>query len=280
MNYRHAFHAGNFADVVKHAVLALTVQALSAKPAPFALLDTHAGIGRYDFWTDAPNRTDEYKTGIGKLWDIATQPTELEPYLSVVRVMNAGPHLRHYPGSPWLMRQLMRPQDRLVLAEKHPEDAATLKALFHGDRQVAVHQADGWQSLKAFLPPKEKRGLALIDPAFEEGGEYERLAQALISAHKRWPQGVLIGWHPIKDAAGTKEIHDRMRQSGIPGILAVRHLVRAPLDAKLLNGSGLVLINPPYRLDEQLACLLPWLGERLALGDGALGKLDWLSEDV
>ncbi|CAA6603144.1 Ribosomal RNA large subunit methyltransferase J [Rhodospirillaceae bacterium LM-1] len=279
MNYRHNFHAGNFADVLKHAVLALVVQALCKKDAPLALIDTHAGIGRYDLWTAAPNKTDEYKEGIGRIWDLAQVPAELSVYLSLVRKMN-GQHLRHYPGSPQLMRQLMRPQDRLVLAELHPDDALTLKAQFHGDRQVAVHHMDGWQALKAFLPPKEKRGLALIDPAFEEKGEYERLGKALLKARERWPQGVLMAWHPIKGQDEQQALDDMLRSAEVPGILAVRHLVRTPSDPKLFNGSGLILINPPYKLDEQLSRLLPWLAEKLAQGEGVAAWLDWLAKDV
>ncbi|MBF0267273.1 MAG: 23S rRNA (adenine(2030)-N(6))-methyltransferase RlmJ [Alphaproteobacteria bacterium] len=279
MNYRHNFHAGNFADVLKHAVLALVIQALCKKEAPLALIDTHAGIGRYDLWTAAPNKTDEYKEGIGRIWDLAHYPAELAAYLPTVRTMN-GQHLRHYPGSPYLMRQLMRPQDRLVLAELHPDDAQTLKAQFHADRQVAVHHMDGWLALKAFLPPKEKRGLVLIDPAFEERGEYERLGHALISAHKRWPQGVLMAWHPIKGQDEQQALDDILRKADVPGILAARHLVRAPSDPKLFNGSGLILINPPYKLDEQLSRLLPWLAEKLAQGEGAAAWLDWLAKDV
>jgi 23S rRNA (adenine2030-N6)-methyltransferase len=279
MNYRHAFHAGNFADVVKHAVLSLIVDHLLKKDAAIFALDTHAGIGRYDFWTLAPNKTEEYKNGIGRIWQDESAPDALSPYLRLVRGMN-GTHLRHYPGSPYLLRQLLRPQDRLVLAEKHPEDAGTLKTLFHGDKQVAVHLADGWQSLKAFLPPKEKRGLVLIDPAFEEGGEYERLAQALIAARQRWPQGILIGWHPIKDEGDVQALYARLQESEIPSILAVRHLVRTPSDAKMLNGAGLVVLNPPYRLDETLRPSLDWLAEKLAQEDGAAAALDWISKDV
>lgn len=279
MNYRHAFHAGNFADVVKHVVLSLILRHLCQKEAPFAALDTHAGIGRYDFWTLAPTKTDEYKNGIGRIWDDAAPPALMAPYLALIRQMN-GAHLRHYPGSPWLIRQLMRPQDRLVLAEKHPEDAESLKTLFHGDKQVAVHQTDGWQALKAFLPPKEKRGLVLIDPAFEELGEYERLGKALIAAHERWPQGILVGWHPIKDQETVAMLHAQLSAARIPGILSLSHLVRAPLDAKMLNGSGLIILNPPYKLDEHLASLLPWLAGKLAQGDGAAASLDWLTKDV
>ncbi|MBF0353992.1 MAG: 23S rRNA (adenine(2030)-N(6))-methyltransferase RlmJ [Alphaproteobacteria bacterium] len=279
MNYRHAFHAGNFADVVKHAVLTLLVRLLQKKETPVALIDSHAGIGRYDLWTAAPNKTDEYKDGIGRLWGLSAPPEDLAPYLSIVSAMN-GEHLRHYPGSPYLLRQLMRPQDRLILAEKHPEDAQALKALFHADRQVAVHDMDGWHALKAFLPPSEKRGLALIDPPFEERGEYERLGNALIKTHRRWPQGVLMGWHPIKEMEAVEGLYEMLRQSQIPGILAVRHLLGGSFDPNNLNGSGLILLNPPYTSEERLARMLPFLAEILAKGAGAEAQLDWIAKDV
>lgn len=278
MNYRHSFHAGNFADVVKHAVLSLIIESLKRKDSAFAAIDTHAGIGQYDFWKQEPNKTDEYKDGIGRLWNCADAPAELEAYLTVVKAMN-GQLLRHYPGSPELVRRLMRPQDRLILAEKHPEDARTLKDAFHSDKRTSVHETDGWQALKAFLPPKEKRGVALIDPAFEEDGEYERLAKALIQACERWPQGIILGWHPIKETAKVENLHRALKASGLPGIMAIRHHVRRP-DEISLAGSGLILVNPPYKLDEGLARLMPFLAERLSQGEGATACLDWLSKDV
>ncbi|TAN53955.1 MAG: 23S rRNA (adenine(2030)-N(6))-methyltransferase RlmJ, partial [Rhodospirillales bacterium] len=177
-------------------------------------------------------------------------------------------------------RQLMRPQDRLILAEKHPDDAQSLKTLFHGDKQVAVHAMDGWQALKAFLPPPEKRGLLLIDPPFEEPGEYQRLGEALIRAQRRWPQGVLLAWHPIKDLAPVEALHESLRQSGIPGILSLRHLVKPAGDPKILAGSGLILVNPPYQLDQDLQAMLPFLAEILAQGEGATAGLDWIAKDV
>lgn len=279
MNYRHAFHAGNFADVMKHAVLACVVDSLKSKDKPFAILDTHAGIGRYDFWKLAPNKTDEYKDGIERLWDTDATPNGLAPYIAVLRAMN-GKLLRHYPGSPYLVRQLMRPCDKLILAEKHPEDAETLKALFHADKQVAIHHMDGWQALKAFLPPKEKRGIVLIDPAFEEKGEYDRLGKSLIEARQRWPQGIFIGWYPIKDQAEAKRMKNILKESGIPGILAVELQTATPDPDQPLSGAGLILINPPYKLEESLDDILPFLARKLSRGDGAGATVDWLVKDV
>jgi 23S rRNA (adenine2030-N6)-methyltransferase len=277
MNYRHAYHAGNFADVLKHIVLALVIEALKRKPAPFAAVDTHAGVGLYDLWALAANKTLEYKDGIGRLFDLSTLPEALKPYLGAVRSLN-GQHLRFYPGSPALTRSLMRPQDRLILAELHPEDADALKERFKDDRQVAVHGMDGWSALKAFAPPPEKRGLMLIDPPFEAKGEFERLARGLIAARKRWPQGIFLAWYPIKDREGPDQLKASLLEAGLPAILSVEMAVR-PLGGEGLGASGLILLNPPWRLDETLKGILPWLMERLDQGGGAW-DLDWLAPDT
>lgn len=278
MNYRHAYHAGNAADVVKHAILALVIESLKRKDTAFALLDTHAGIGRYDLWTEWPNKTHEYLTGIGRLWEAPDPPAALEPYLGVVRALN-GKLLRFYPGSPALAQALLRPQDRLILAELHPDDAARLKAEFAGDARVAVHHRDGWEALKAFLPPKEKRGLALIDPPYEQPDELERLVEALARTRARWPNGVLLAWYPIKDREHIAAFKDRLGAAIGAPTMAVDLLTRPDDAADRLIGSGLVIVNPPWRTAETLALLLPWLLARLDQGGGAT-RLDWLVPDA
>jgi 23S rRNA (adenine2030-N6)-methyltransferase len=278
VNYRHAYHAGNAADVFKHAVLALVIENLKRKDSAFALLDTHAGIGRYDLWTEWPNKTQEYQEGIGRLWEAPDPPSALAPYLKVVRALN-GKLLRFYPGSPALAQALIRPQDRLILAELHPDDAARLKAEFGGDRRVAVHHRDGWEALKAFLPPKEKRGLALIDPPYEKPDELERLVRALAKTRERWAGGVLLAWYPVKDRPPISAFHTRLAEAiGAPTLAA--ELLTHPDDRPdRLNGSGLILVNPPWRVDRALAETLPWLAARLDRGGGA-SRLDWLVPDV
>jgi len=278
VNYRHAYHAGNAADVVKHTVLALVIESLKRKDTAFALLDTHAGIGRYDLWTEWPNKTHEYLDGIGRLWEAPDPPAALESYLGVVRALN-GKLLRFYPGSPALAQALLRPQDRLILAELHPDDAARLKAEFAGDARVAVHHRDGWEALKAFLPPKERRGLALIDPPYERPDELERLVEALTKTRARWPNGVLLAWYPIKDRVAVAAFKDRLgAMIGTP-TMVVELLTRPDNAADRLNGSGLVLVNPPWRIAETLAEALPWLLARLDQGGGAT-RLDWLVPDA
>ncbi|HZH27193.1 MAG TPA: 23S rRNA (adenine(2030)-N(6))-methyltransferase RlmJ [Azospirillaceae bacterium] len=273
MNYRHAFHAGNFADVVKHAVLTLVVERLKAKPKPFCVLDTHAGIGRYDLTSDAARRTGEHAGGIGRVLH-ADLPADLSPYLDAVRSLNpadasGGDGARWYPGSPCLVRALMRPGDRLVLAELHPDDAATLKREFRGDDQVAVHHMDGWLALKAHLPPRERRGLVLIDPAFEVPDEYDRLAEGLRTGHARFPSGIFLLWHPIKERPAVWRLHDAIERSGIRDVLTVEVTIWPEDTHQRLNGCGLVIVNPPWGLEEQLARTLP--GVHTAFGTGTGG---------
>ena len=280
MNYRHAFHAGNFADVVKHAVLALILEHLGRKPAPVFVLDTHAGAGRHDLASDAARRTGEADGGIVRVLAALTggePPPVLAAYLATVTRLNEGNGgaPRWYPGSPRVARALMRPGDRLVLAEAHPEDAATLKREFAGDAQVAAHQRDGYLALKAFLPPPERRGLVLIDPPYEDAGEAGRLVAGLQAAHRRWPTGVYALWYPIKERPWVWRLHDALAATGIPRQLVVELTIRPEDDFRRLNGCGLVVVNPPWRLDESLRELLPWLRGALADRDGGW-RVDWL----
>ncbi len=279
MNYRHIYHAGNFADVVKHATLALLIERLKAKDTPFCVLDTHAGIGRYDLSAPEAQKTGEFRAGVLRLLEAERRrlPAELDPYLSVVRGLNKGkPGLRWYPGSPRLALDLMRPQDRLVLFELHPDDARTLGALFAGDRRVSVTNADGYIALKAVLPPKERRGLVLIDPPFERKDEFERLARGLRHAHRRWATGQYALWYPIKARAPVQAFHDTLRASGIARILAAELLLRPATDPEQLNGCGLILVNPPWRMDATLKALLGKLAEFFAAARGGGAKVDWL----
>jgi 23S rRNA (adenine2030-N6)-methyltransferase len=258
MNYRHVFHAGGFTDVVKHAILALVLEHLKAKEQPFCFLDTHAGIGRYDLWSEPAQRTGEYREGILKV--VRDNLPELAPYLAVVRAMNGGgPHVRWYPGSPGLAQALLRPQDRIVLCELHPEDAHTLAASFADDARVQVQQADGYIGLKALLPPKERRGCVLIDPPFEVTDEFERIVRGLGHALKRWATGTYLVWYPVKHRGPVKAFHDALVASGIRRILVAELLLRADTDPDQLNGSGMIVINPPWKLDAALAGLLPTL---------------------
>lgn len=283
MNYRHIYHAGNFADVLKHAVLALVIAHLKRKDTPFRIIDTHAGIGLYDLSREEAQKTGEWHDGIGRILADSPPPEIAEilaPYLEVVHAENgAGSHgpLQRYPGSPVIARRLMRPDDRLVVNEAHPADAAALTALFAKDRAVKILALDGWTALKSLLPPKERRGLVLIDPPFEEPGEFRRIVEGLAAAHRRFATGTIMIWYPIKDDRAVRTFAREAAELAIPKVLSAELLVRAPLSAGGLAGSGLIIVNPPFTLESQLAALLPYLAERLGQGKGAGGRLTWLT---
>jgi 23S rRNA (adenine2030-N6)-methyltransferase len=279
VNYRHAYHAGNFADVFKHVVLTRVVEYLKRKDAAFRVIDTHAGIGLYDLSSQQAQKTGEWRDGIGRLAGQRFTPeveTLLRPYLDAVG-MEGGAKVTEYPGSPLLTRRLLRKQDRLFAIELHPEDASRLKAVFAGDVQVRVMELDGWLALGAQLPPKEKRGLVLIDPPFEEPGEFARMVAGLAKAHRRWPGGIHALWYPIKDREAVGEFRRALGGSGIPKILDVSFHIRAPSAEAALDGCGMVVVNPPYTLADELKIVLPALTGVLAAGPGAKSAIDWIS---
>jgi len=267
MNYRHAFHAGGFADVLKHAILVQLILHLRRKETPFCVLDTHAGAGRYDLTGEEAARTGEAKEGVLRLAAGREPDPVLEPYLAILRAENPGwPALRTYPGSPAIARALLRPQDRLVAVELHPEDARALKRQFAGDRQAAAHEGDGYAALKAYLPPKERRGLVLIDPSFEEPDEMRKLVRALPEALQRFRTGIFALWYPIKAMPPVEALHAELAALGRPALAAELHRF-PPGDPARLNGAGVAILNPPWKLDQALGALLPALAARL----GALG---------
>jgi 23S rRNA (adenine2030-N6)-methyltransferase len=276
MNYRHLFHAGNFADVFKHVILTLLLKALRSKDKPFFYLDTHAGAGRYDLGSEAARKTGEFVQGIARLCAREPLPQALREYVTAVRALNRGDDLRFYPGSPRIGRHFLRPQDRMVLCERHPEEYGRLKVEFAGDKQVAVHLQDGYLGLKAFLPPPENRGLVLIDPPYESADEFAGAADALIASWARWRSGTYALWYPIKLRAPVESLHRAMRDSGISKILLAELAVYPEDSAFRLNGCGMLLINPPWRLDEELKILLPQLAGLLRQETDARIRLDWL----
>ncbi len=275
MNYRHAFHAGNFADVFKHAVLSLLLKSLARKDAPFCYLDTHAGAGRYDLSYAPAQKTGEYRDGIKRLWHGNAMP-DLADYLAAVRALNDSDALRYYPGSPRLARFFLRPQDRAVLLELQPDECAQLKAEFAGDRQVLVREQDGYAGLKAFLPPKERRGLVLLDPPYESDDEYDRAVEGLRLAHARWDSGIYALWYPIKNRPPVERLHRRLVATGIRKILLAEFCPWPEDTAMRLNGCGMVVVNPPWKLDETLYQLLPALLEQLRQHPAARAGVSWL----
>lgn len=268
MNYRHAFHAGNFADVMKHALLVRILVYLQRKETPLRVIDTHAGIGLYDLTADEAERTGEWVDGIGRL-DEAFSP-EVEEILAPYRKVVADVRARHgdtiYPGSPGILRELLRRQDRGVFVELHPADHAVLNEAFNQVANLKVMHLDGWTALHALIPPKERRGLVLIDPPYEKPNELERLGTELLEALKKWPSGVYAGWYPIKALEPVDAVAARLHeQSPRPG-LRLELLVDDPADPTRLNGSGLFVINPPWSLRQEADILLPALAERLSRG--------------
>jgi 23S rRNA (adenine2030-N6)-methyltransferase len=276
MNYRHAFHAGNHADVFKHIVLTRLIALMSRKEQPLAYLDTHAGIGLYDLQGDQATRTGEWIEGIGRLWDADDVPEMAAGYIDAIRQMNRKTgELRYYPGSPELARRLTREQDRVLLNEKHPEDGALLKDNMKYDRRVAVHLGEGWHVPRALLPVHEKRAVMLIDPPFEQLDEMKRCSVALKETIARMRQTVAAIWYPIKDQRALKRFYQDLAETGAPKLLRVELFVH-PLDTpNSLNGSGLAIANPPWGLEEELRELMPWLAKKLGQTQGDW-KMDWL----
>jgi 23S rRNA (adenine2030-N6)-methyltransferase len=337
MNYRHAFHAGNFADVLKHAVLTRILVHLRGKPAPFRVIDTHAGAGIYDLAGAAAGRAGEWQGGIGRLLEHdpenacpgldhqrvhARLPTRygwipvfgkdhappkkqerdddskkshpapatladnaralLAPYLDVVRTLNSGDLLRVYPGSPALIRAFLRPQDRLIACEREPAASAALARHLAGDRRAKALAIDGWTALNAFVPPKERRGLVLIDPPYEGENEFARLAAALAAAHRKWASGCYLAWYPITARARPEPLARQLRASGFGKILRAELSVapaREPPDAHAaaLAACGVIAVNPPWTLAGELAILLPALAAVLSPSGGGTHRLDLLA---
>ena len=267
MNYRHAFHAGNFGDCVKHALLVWLVRALQRKPAPIRILDTHAGAGAYDLGSGPAERTGEWRAGIGSLLD--DPPAALADYVGLVRELGL------YPGSPVLIRALLRADDHLGCCELHPEEYRALCRRFARDPAVAVHLRDAWEALGALLPPQPRRGLVLIDPPFEEKDEGERLARALTAGLRRWPTGTFMAWYPIKDGLIGAALARAAVAGGFPKTLRAE-FSPYPRDGVSLAGGGLLIVNAPWRLDERIAALCEELSGLLGGGDG--WTVDWRTQ--
>jgi 23S rRNA (adenine2030-N6)-methyltransferase len=277
MNYRHAYHAGNFADVLKHLVLTLVIEHLKQKPAPFRVIDTHAGVGLYDLTSVEAAKTGEWQGGIARL--VAEPLPEevagiLAPYLAAVAAENPQGGLTAYPGSPRIARHLLRPGDTLVANELHPEDHAELTRIFARDRQTKILRLDGWMALKSLLPPKERRAVVLVDPPFEEAGELARLVTGLQDAQRRFATGTILLWYPIKALGPIDRFYAALSSLALQKILVTELFIRPPVDPDCLNGCGLIIFNPPFTLAERLRTALPELTQRMALTDGAFHVVD------
>lgn len=281
MNYRHGFHAGNFADVIKHAVLARIVMHLRSKPTSFRVIDTHAGAGLYDLTGPEASRTGEWREGIGRLLKAPLADNVralLAPYLEAVAAFNPAGDLKVYPGSPLLVRQWLRAHDRLIACELEPKAAAALERNLGASKRAKALALDGWTALLAYVPPKERRGLVLVDPPFEEPNEFIRMAEALAAAYRKWPTGIYLLWYPIKDRSGPDVLAKRLKRSLVGKALRAEVSISSPPDASWLTGCGLIIVNPPWTLHGELTVLLPALAACFSQREGGF-RLDWVAPE-
>jgi 23S rRNA (adenine2030-N6)-methyltransferase len=276
LSYRHIFHAGNFADVFKHALLTRLLTALASKEKPYFYLDTHAGIARYDLKHAWAQKAREYENGIGRLWKERDIPAALEPYIAAVRALNSGRDLHYYPGSPLIAKRFMRETDRMVLVELNKTDCAELESVFARERRVAIHLMDAYQSLRAYLPPPERRGLVLIDSSFDRARELDRIIKALKEAYARWATGMYAIWYPLMEPRAMQDFLASVQRSGIRKILRVELVVRDSDDDEFIPGCGMLVVNPPWRFDDEARAILNWLQPKLAITGRGRSTVQWL----
>lgn len=277
LSYQHAFHAGNHGDVLKHLVLTHCLSYLTGKPAPLLYVDTHAGAGGYRLDSSEARKVGEYRHGIGALWQRTDIPESVQGYLKLIKRFNReSTSLAWYPGSPWLARQLLRPVDRLELCELHPADYPRLRRMFGGDRKIQCHFEDGYAHSLALMPPIEKRGLVLIDPSYEVKGEYQKVTDHLAALHRRFATGVYALWYPVVDARQIHRLHQQLARSGIRRIDIYELFRDGEQRQPGMNGSGMVVINPPWGLRDTMTSALPWLADNL----GEEGRGSWRVEEL
>ena len=276
MNYRHSFHAGNSADVVKHCLLIALVQALQQKPGALTMIDTHAGCGLYDLQGEEAGRTGEATQGV--LRAFADPAPLLDDYRAAVQAVNTAAKPRLYPGSPRILAQLLRPQDVLILNEKHPEDAYALRGAMRGT-PAAVHERDAYELWLAMLPPRTARGVVVVDPPYEQTDERDRITATLAAAMRKWAHGVTVIWYPLKDRATHMQWKQQLRRLGIPKLMSVEHWLYDADEPGIYNGAGLFIVNPPYAFTQALPPLLEALRAALA-PDGHRGGItaEWLAK--
>lgn len=282
MNYRHAYHAGNFADVFKHAVIARIIAHLREKPAAFRVIDTHAGAGAYDLTGPEASRTGEWRNGIGRLLSAPLEPelaSWLSPYLDVIGRLNPN-GLKTYPGSPLLAQQLLRPLDNLLACEIEPQAAASLSACLRPNTRTKILTIDGWTALNAYVPPRERRGLVLVDPPFEQPGEFARLSDGLARAHRKWSTGVYVLWYPLKDLRETNRFGRDLAGLGIAKILRAELSVAEPKREGALAGAGLIVANPPWPLAAELEHFLTPLAAAMESTLARPARIEWLAGEA
>ena len=276
LSYRHSFHAGNFADVLKHTVEVLILEALKQKESPFVYHDTHSAAGRYSLSSEHAEKTAEYVDGIARLWQQSEVPEPLIPYLNVIKQLNKKATLQHYPGSPLVARLLLRDQDRMQMTELHPADYQLLLQEFSHDRQARVYNQDAYQGLKALLPPLEKRGLVLLDPSYEIKTEYRQVVKEIAQTYRRFSTGIYALWYPVVERRTIDKLWRDMAATGIKKILLIELCVKGDSYERGMTGTGMIVINPPWKLVAQMEELLPWLVTELGQDKDASYRLEWL----
>ncbi|PJG85070.1 23S rRNA (adenine(2030)-N(6))-methyltransferase RlmJ [Conservatibacter flavescens] len=278
LSYRHSFHAGNHADVLKHITLMLIIESLQQKEKGFYYLDTHAGVGRYRLFSEEAEKTAEFKEGIGRLWAQKDMPEEVERYIQLIRKLNGSQTLRYYAGSPLIAATLLRQQDHALLTELHPTDFPLLRHNFSQFKNVTTKRDNGFQQLKATLPPKERRGLVLIDPPYELKEDYELVVEAIKEGYKRFATGIYAIWYPVVLRQQIKRMIKGLESTGIRKILQLELAVRPDSDQKGMTASGMIVINPPWQLESQMKKILPYLTALLAPETGSW-TVNWITPE-
>ncbi|MFM2483083.1 23S rRNA (adenine(2030)-N(6))-methyltransferase RlmJ [Celerinatantimonas sp. YJH-8] len=270
LSYRHSFHAGNFADVLKHLTLQRILNYLTQKSKPLVYVDSHAGAGGYQLTSAEAQKTAEYQQGIGRLWQRDDLPELLAEYCQLVmQFNNQQPQLRRYPGSPWIAAQCLREQDKLFLHELHPKDSQTLTELFRKDRRCKVIAADGFKGSLGFFPPTSRRGLLLIDPSYEIKDDYQKVVTLISEAHKRFATGCIALWYPVVDRYRINQLEKQLQDSGIQNIQLFELGQRHDNNHFGMTSSGMIVVNPPWTLKADLESTLPWLSHELGMtGEG------------
>jgi len=274
LSYQHSYHAGNFADVQKHVTLLLLLDALAAKANPFFVLDAFAGRGGYDLQSPEAMKTAEYASGIGLIRQLDDVPELLNPYLDAVAAFNGSLELIRYPGSPWLIRHRLRSQDRMICCELHPQEFVALQHEIGNSKGIRCQHIDALQAVRSLLPPAERRGLLLLDPSYEEKQEYARIVQAVIDRYKHWREGIYAIWYPVLKAGQHQQMLDDLKKSGIRKILYAQ--ITIDTDSDRMQGSGMIVINPPWKLKEQLELVTPWLWQSMSRDGSGDYRIEWL----
>lgn len=275
LSYRHSYHAGNFADVLKHICLLESLNYLIRKDKPFCYLDTHSGCSAYSLRSEQSQKTQEYQGGIGTLWSADNLPESVAAYVQQVKGYNDTPELLRYPGSPWFAQQVLRRDDRLFLCELHSKEVELLRANMRGDRRVQVRNEDGFSAMISLMPPKERRGLVLIDPSYEIKDDYQKVVQALVNAHRRFATGIYAIWYPVVQRQRIHEMEQALKKTGIRNI-QLFELGVLPDEEKGMTSSGMIVVNPPWPLKQTMEQTLPWLAQTLGIDGQGFYRIEEL----